>query len=169
MHYGNKDKKPFGFAVKTQPTPNQMLEIEIKAGREPVGTTGSGQEEARRIVEMLSRKKGNESAFDMPFELLDIVSSDPLGVAAAREASRRMKEMRKGEDSMKPSVSEFLDFEKLPQRDALMGRKKYNIAPAAEVPDIDSPMYRGKDDMLMPGGVQDFLDLERSLKLKKEM
>lgn len=169
MDYGNKDKKPFGFAVKTQPTPNQMLEIEIKAGQDPVGATGSGQEEARRIVEMLKRKKGNKSAFDMPFELLDIISSDPFGVAAAREASRRMEAVRKGEDSMKPSISEFLDYGKVPQRDALMGRKKYNIAPAAEVPDINLPMYKGKDEMLMPKGVQDFLNFEKSLRFKKEM
>ena len=133
MDYGKKNKKPFGLEkFHYQPSPNELIEIKIQAGREPMEKSGSGQEEARRIIDMLRQKKREKFEMSMPAyketqsllpevqqallkDLISAISSDPLGVAAAEAADPSKKALYQGKDRMRmpKDMPEFLDFEKV--------------------------------------------------------
>ena len=132
MDYGKKDKKPSGLGnFDYQPAPNKLLEIKIQTGLEPMEKSGSGQEEARRIIEMLRQKKREKFAMSMPFDkdtqsllpdvqqallkdLISAISSDPFGVAAAEATDPSKKALYQGKDRMRmpEDIPEFLDFKK---------------------------------------------------------
>lgn len=77
MDYSDKPKKPLGLYM----APELPVEATVDISLEVEG--GSGQEDARRIVEMLKRKqKKSISSFGDVSEMLEEISEDPFGAAA---------------------------------------------------------------------------------------
>ena len=121
MNYG---KEPFVLGESDfEPTPDELLEIKIQTGREPMEKSRSGQEEVRRIIEMLEKKKGKKSALSMLLskdtegllsDLMSIIGDDPLGVVAAQTTDPSKKALYQGKDRMRmpKDMPEFLDFKK---------------------------------------------------------
>lgn len=77
MDYSDKSKKPYGLPKYTELPVEATVDIRVeKEG-------GSGQEDARKIVEMLKRKQKKPlSFFDDVSGMLEEISEDPFGAAA---------------------------------------------------------------------------------------
>ena len=120
-----------------------------------------GQEEARRIKEMLERKSQELQNPDFTKELMLIISDDPFGLAAAEATGRSKKDLYQGKDRMPTpeSMRNFLDYKTDPRLNPIM-TKKFRFAPSFEDPAMKS-LYQGKDRMRMPEDMPEFLDFKK--------